>query len=265
MLAAAQANFTQEQLARIERNCPLGRPRLDPDFGFGPTRFVIRRGYVLEHSSRDRIPLWVCERISPAQVGGSETRVNAFQADPELPVGERAELSDYRGSGYDRGHMAPAGDQTTDASLKRETFYLSNMAPQKARLNREIWAALEDSTRQWLQRRGGGYVITGGLFYDPKEESPTTADGLIPYFQIGIDLVAVPTHFYKIIVTKDAANHWHAIAFVLENRAYPRPFQLAQFIRSVDWVEERAGIDVMPDLPAADEPAVESATPALWH
>jgi len=137
-LAAPQANFTQDQLARIEQNCPFGRPRLDPSFGFGPTRFVIRRGYVLEHSSLDKIPLWVCEGVSKDQLEGSEARTNPFQADPELPAGERAELRDYKNSGYDRGHQAPAGDQTTNLELKRETFYLSNMAPQIPKLNQQI-------------------------------------------------------------------------------------------------------------------------------
>src|SRR3954462_5489592 len=79
---AAQANFTQAQLALIEQNCPLGRPKLDPAFGFGPTRFVIRDGYVLEHSSKDKIAIWVCEGVDPAELGGPLDRSNAFAPDP---------------------------------------------------------------------------------------------------------------------------------------------------------------------------------------
>ena len=263
-LQARQSNFSQTELARIDRNCPLGRPKLDATFDFGPTRFVIREGYVLQHSSKDKIPLWVCEGITPAQLSGALTRADAFQADPDLPAGERAELADYKKSGYDRGHMAPAGDQTTDGRLKRETFYLSNMAPQKPQLNQQIWAALEAKARQWLSQRGGGYIITGGLFYDPDEENPAKADGLITHDEIGPDKVAVPTHFYKIVASKDSAGRWEAIAFVMENHGYPRPFDFTGFERSIDWVEAHAGIDFMPDLDAGEEPRVEGSVPALW-
>lgn len=263
-VAALQANFTQAQLQLIGQNCPLGRPTLDPEFDFGPTRFVIRQGYVLEHSSRDKIPIWVCEGITPAQLGGTAPRKDAFQPDPQLPPGLRAELKDYKGSGYDRGHMAPAGDQTVDPVLKRETFYLSNMSPQEGPLNQRIWAALEDQARAWLTQRGGGWIITGGLFYDPDEEDPTKADGFIPYQEIGPDRVAVPTHFYKIVVSKSQAGVWDAIAFVMENHGYPAPFNFSQFIRSIDWIEEHTGINFMPDLAVMDESRVEGSTPVLW-
>jgi endonuclease G, mitochondrial len=262
--AALQANFTQRELALIEHHCPLGRPKLDPAFGFGPTRFVIREGYVLQHSSRDKIPIWVCEGIAPDQLSGSLTRADAFHADTLLPAGERAELADYKGSGYDRGHLAPAADQTKDARLKRETFFLSNMSPQVPQLNQQIWKALEEKARSWLLARGGGYVITGSLFYDPAEDVPGTADGLIPFAEIGKGKVAVPTHFYKIVISKDQAGRWQAIAFVMENKGYPRPFDFSAFERKVDWIEERAGVDFMPDLDTQDEPRVEGSVPPLW-
>lgn len=115
-----QANFTVEELERIDNNCPFGYPRIDPAADWGPTRFVIREGYVLEHSSELKIPIWVCEGIVRAQLEGNVPRKDVFAADPLLPPGERAEPSDYKKSGYDRGHMAPAGDQTVDPGLKSE-------------------------------------------------------------------------------------------------------------------------------------------------
>ena len=261
---ALQANFTQAQLALIERHCPLGRPRLDAGFGFGPTRFVIRDGFVLEHSSADKIPIWVCEGVTVEQIAGSEERTNAFKPDPMLPAGERSELKDYKGTGLDRGHMAPAANQSVDARLKAETFFLSNMAPQQPDMNRQIWNALEAEVRDWLRTRGGGHVITGGFFYDPAEDDASTADGLIEHGEIGSG-VAVPTHFYKIVAVEDQDGGWDAIAFVMENRKYVRPFDFATFIRSIDWIEERAGVDFMPDLDAELEEAVEVPVPALWE
>ncbi|HEU5171624.1 MAG TPA: DNA/RNA non-specific endonuclease [Gemmatimonadales bacterium] len=263
-LAAEQANFTEAELQLIAKHCPLGRPRLDPDFGHGPTRFVIREGFVLQHSSRDKIPLWVCEGISTAQLVGSLQRAEAFKPDPRLPAGERSELKDYRGSGYDRGHMAPAADQSVDEELKRETFFLSNMAPQKNNLNAQVWAALEAKARDWLLARGGGFIITGPIFYDPAEEDPATADGLINFFEIGPGKVAVPTHFYKLVVARSDAGELTGIGFVLEHRPYPRPFDFAPLIRTIDWIEQQTGIDFMPDLGAVNEGPMESTVPELW-
>lgn len=261
VVQARQAEFTEAELALIEENCPFGRPKVGA--GFGPTRFVIRNGYVLEHSSTDRIPIWVCEGVTVAELGGNVPRKNRFKADPKLPAGERAELSDYAGSGFDRGHMAPAGNQTVDTTLKYETFYLSNMAPQAPLMNQRIWETLEGRVRDWLRARGGGQVITGGFFFDPEEEDAATADGLIDYGIIG-NGVAVPTHFYKVVVARENGAP-KAIAFVMENRTYPAPFDFSEFIRSVDWIEERAGVDFMPDLDADEEEDLEMPTPALWQ
>lgn len=98
---------------------------------------------MLEHSAVEKIPLWVAEHVTAAQFGGDVTRDDKFQPDPLLKPGARAELADYKGSGYDRGHQAPAGNETRDEKLKSETFYLSNMAPQAPRMNQQIWRKLE--------------------------------------------------------------------------------------------------------------------------
>jgi endonuclease G, mitochondrial len=235
---------------------------VDPDFGLGPTTIVTRDGYVLEHSSADKIPLWVAELVEQSQLTGAAKRRDTFAPDPLLKQGTRAELSDCKRSGFDRGHQAPAGNQTVDQRLKNETFFLSNMAPQKPQLNQQIWAALEDRTREWAKEAGAVHMVTGGLFYDAAEEDPNTADGLINFLTIGKG-VAVPTHFYKIVVRRDGGQT-RAIAFVAENRGYPKPFDLASLITSIDWVEERAGIDFMPDLPDAEQTQLEAQPSAMW-
>ena len=118
-----------------------------------------------------------------------------------------------------------------------------------------IWASLEDTSRVWTRARGELYVITVPMFYDPKEENPLTADGSVTYRQIGQDHVAVPTHFYKIAVTfpRGAAGEPDAIAFVMENRAYPKPFHLDHQIVPIKWIEERTGLIFMPKLAAPAE------------
>jgi DNA/RNA endonuclease G (NUC1) len=130
------------------------------------------------------------------------------------------------------------------------------MAPQTGALNQQIWAALEDLTREWAKDAGSAYIITGGFFYDPAEEDPNTADGLIDYSTIGKGAVAVPTHFYKIVV-KGKGDQARAIGFVAENRGYKKPFDFAALIKPIDWIEERAGLNFMPDLTDAEEAALE--------
>ena len=251
------AALTATDTARMARHCFEGCPVVVLGFGLGPTVIVTRDGYVLEHSSTDKIPLWVAEFVERAQLTGSRPRRNRFAPDPLLQPGKRAELADYRGSGYDRGHQAPAGNQTTDQRLKDETFFLSNMAPQEAALNQQIWAALEDMTRDWADAAGSAFIVTGGFFYDPEEEDPNTADGVVDYFTIGTGAVAVPTHFYKIVMKRNNAGQPRAIGFVAENRQYPRPFDFGALIKPIDWIEERTGLNFMPALDPAEEAALE--------
>lgn len=258
-----QAGLTPEEKERVNKNCLKGMPRKSPQAEFGPTELVFRDGYVLEHSSIDKIPIWVCEGVSEEQLGGSLERSNKFRPDPLLKKG-RAELADYKGSGYDRGHQAPAGNQTVDERLKDETFYLSNMAPQLPALNQKIWKALEDSSRDWVRKYGMAYELTGGFFYDPAEEDADQADGVINYFSIGPGNVAVPTHFYKIIVAKDSQGDLHAIAFVMENKKYNPPFELQKHIVSIRWIEERTGLDFMPELSPQDAEKLESNPSRMW-
>jgi DNA/RNA endonuclease G (NUC1) len=104
------------------------------------------------------------------------------------------------------------------------------------------------------------FVITGGMFYDKAEEDAETADGFVEFEAIGPNLVSVPTHFYKIVVAKNAGGDWEAISFVLENRAYPLvpkgKYDYAPYVQAIDWIEERAGINFMPLLDE-DDPALE--------
>ena len=252
------SGLTPQERAWVDKNCPFGEPILSSPEDIGATQIIARNGYVLEHSATDKTSLWVCEWVQKSDINGSGNRNKSnFAPDPSLPVGSRAELEDYARSGYDRGHQAPAADHTSSQRETDETFYLSNMAPQKPALNRDIWANLESKVRNIVKKEGAAYVITGGLFYDPKEDSPATADGLVEYKTIGKDAVSVPTHFYKIIVYEDDGN-WKATAYVLENRKYGQSESLDQQIRTIDWVEERAGIDFMPKLSDLEERDLES-------
>jgi endonuclease G len=247
-----EAGLSPSEQAWAEQNCFEGEPESTQPMP-GANREVARKGYVLLHSSFYRLPLWVCEGLRAAQFEGSEARSNHFFADPKLPTGERSELKDYSGSGFDRGHQAPAGDFNQSKQLKDETFSLANMAPQTGKgFNQDIWRMLEDFARDLVKASGHGYIITGPMFYDVDEESGSgKADGLVNVRWIGHGRVAVPTHFYKIVITFDHDTP-RCVAFVMENKKYVHAtrYNFRPYIKSVAWIEARTGLNFMPDLPA---------------
>lgn len=127
---------------------------------------------------------------------GERYAPESVQARSEPGWKPRAEKEDYKGSGFDRGHMTASADRLSTQALNDQTFYLSNMVPQNGSLNSGFWSRLEDAVRGFSET---GLVteakaVTGGFFYDPAEENPSTADGLVPFDQIGTGAVAVPTH-----------------------------------------------------------------------
>jgi endonuclease G, mitochondrial len=260
-----QAGPSPTDAVLIQKHCPFGTPKLSSKVNFGPVQVITHEGYVLLHCQADKIPLWVCEYLPASQLTGPAVRENKFFPEPKLKPGQRAELADYARSGYDRGHQAPAADFKSNQRLIDDTFSLANMAPQWPNLNRKNWSHLEDKVRDWISSRGAGYVITGPMFYSPAEEKSETATGIVKHPVIGINAVAVPTHFYKIVVAKNSDGVWEAIAFVLPNVKKTQPENFASNVVSIDWVETRTGLNFMPDLDTAAEERLERNTPAMWR
>jgi endonuclease G len=262
-----EVTLTAAQRQLVDRHCEFGRPLRAEAAPLGPTRLVVRDAYVLEHSSDLRFPLWVCEHLTRADVDQPTGRLDPepFAPDPLLARFPRAELRDYRGSGFDRGHMAPDANREAEA-LKIETYFLSNMVPQAGqKFNRNIWLRLEEAVRDWAKKFGECWIITGGCIFDPKEESELTADGLVEYHTIGKGHVGVPTHLFKIVLRKEAGQPV-ALAIVMPNKSYEAGTRLEDFLVSIDSLEERTGFDFFPTLPAGDAAAIESqAAPELWE
>jgi endonuclease G len=262
-----EAGLSAADQARLDAQCPLGQPKVRQAEDYGMTYLVARDGYALEESEMDKIPIWVCERITRFQVTGPLTggRIT-FRPDPSLPAEARSVDADYTGSGFDRGHQAPLANQTREQRLRDETFFLSNVVPQNRRLNQQAWAALEARVRGWAEARDTIYSITGPLFWDPREDDPSTARGYVNYNWIG-NHVSVPTHIYKIVIArKPDRSGWEAIAFVVANKPMERSTDWATFIKPVAWIEKRAGIGFFPKLPAAEAATVlNRAATAMWQ
>ncbi len=194
-------------------------------------------------------------------------RTNDFRPDPQIEGGS-ATLADYKKSGYDRGHLTPAGDMVFSREAMSETFYMSNMCPQAAAFNRGIWKDLEDQVREWVRLYGAAYVVSGPVLSKPASEYPF----------IGQSKVAVPDFFYKAILVPiyedgldqagadalDACADVIAIAFVIPNKACEGDFW--RYAKSVDEAEEITGLDFFPLLEDDVENRVEAeCDPRPWY
>lgn len=185
---------------------------------------------------------WVYHAISPDVEFGKETRTNDFRADPKIKEGH-AKKEDYWHSGYDRGHMAPSADFRWSKKALSESFYYSNMSPQKPELNREIWAELEDMIRDYaVNNNRNVYVVTGPLL---KKELQT----------IGENKVSVPEYYYKVIADLDG-DTLRGIGFIMPNQKCRYP--VLYYAVTIDSVEKVTQINFFSALIGDKEKAVES-------
>lgn len=224
-------------------------------FGYpGHEKFILyRRGYVLGYNPEKKVADWVSYHFTDAYCVRNIGRTEDFRPDSDLPLGQRAELEDYKGSGYDRGHLAPAADMARDTQTMLESFLLSNMTPQVGvGFNRGIWKKLEEKVRNWVRQRKNIYVFTGPIFASSN------------YKTIGPNHVAVPTHFYKIVVCcTEAGENLDAIAFILPNQQNPDN-KLPQFITSISEIEKLTGLDFMHELDDDTEVKLETRKARMW-
>ena len=198
--------------------------------------------YIEDHEQ----PEWVYYKLRPSLVNGSQSRTDNFRPDPNVSTGS-ATLADYKGSGYDRGHLCPAGDMKIDKKAMSETFYMSNMSPQEPSFNRGIWKKLEATVRQWAIDEGTIHVATAGVL--------STSSG-----HIGTNNVTIPKYYYKVVYAPDSEK---MIAFVLPNKKSSSTLQ--SFVVSVDEVEQLTGIDFYTQLDDALENTLEAnSNAAQW-
>ena len=212
---------------------------------------LCRKGHLLAHSKEHKTPIWVIERLSADKAKGNIPRSNKFEPDPDLDEGERAELEDYKGSGYDRGHMAPSADMRWDKQAMEECFFLSNMVPQVgAGMNQGIWKNLEKYAREMAISRGEVYIMTGPIY----------ADGLKK--TIGPNKVGVATHFYKIIYDPYKTE---ALAFIMPNQKIDGSV-LQEYLVTVRDVEKKTGLDFLSNMDKDVQDIIENKKQAvLWH
>lgn len=219
----ASARDTGQACAHV---LPTGQPTTQPA---GRTQLLCYRAYAVLYSSQTRTALWSAERLTREAVDAARKlpRDSDFYEEERLPEADRARLADYRrGSGMDRGHLAPSGDFPDKAS-QAESFSLANVIPQHSVSNRRTWSHIETSTRRLARQHGAIQVVTGPAFVS----TPRT-----------LGHVRIPDFIWKAIHVPGIG----AAVYIVRNDATP-----AYSVISVAELRHFAGIDPFPALPKA--------------
>ena len=206
----------------------LGQGWMPDTMGCG-WQVVSHEGYVLAYDECHEQARWVAYMLTRERVNGQVPRGKDFEIDTMVETG-CATLEDYRGSGYDRGHLAPAADMKWGKQVMRESFLMSNMSPQRRSFNDGIWKVMEEQVRAWALEYDTLYVVTGPVLeYDLET--------------IGYNGVSVPEYFYKVVLDPKRNK---GIGLLTEHRNSKRPPK--DFAVTIDKVEEVTGLDFFPGL-----------------
>lgn len=213
------------------------------------SQIIEHTGYTVSYNEQRRNANWVAYELTAHEVNGNEPRDDKFVPDP-LVKGRQATTEDYKRSGWDRGHLAPAADMKWSKDAMEESFYMSNISPQNHNLNSGVWKSIEELVRDNAARYGKLLVATGPVFTDKK--------GL---GEIGKNKVVVPNGFYKVLLIFD--DGYKGIGFYCENKSGKK--KLENYVLTIDEVEEITGIDFFHRLPDDIEAEVESrVTEDTW-
>jgi endonuclease G, mitochondrial len=215
-------------------------------FDFFPSstenKVVKHNTYSLSYVEKYEQAEWVAYELKKSELNYNNNNFERpfFIEDPMVESGS-ADWRNYKRSGYDKGHLCPAGDRKFSKAAFDETFYTSNISPQKHDFNEGIWNRLEQKVRYWAAKYDGVYVVTGGVFTDNMKT-------------IGSEDVAVPNYFYKVLLDTSRVQV-KMIAFLVPHEDSDLP--LFKFVVSVDELEKMTRLDFFPKLEDALENRLE--------
>ncbi len=206
-------------------------------------QIVHHKGYSLSYSELHEQAEWVAYELKKSHLSNTNFKRPYFEIDKAVKTGA-ANWRNYKKSGYDRGHLCPAGDRRYSQLTHDETFLTSNISPQEHKFNSGIWNTLEQKVRYWASKYDGVFVVTGGVLSGEMET-------------IGDEEVSVPKQFYKILIDNNT-DKTKIIAFLIPHKNSNKP--LYEFVVTVDDIEELTGIDFFPQLDNNIEDKLEASS-----
>ena len=201
--------------------------------------------YTVSYNPDLCIPNWVAWELNAEKLVERENRNSKFVPNPKLPEDMAVTTKEYTGSGWDRGHMCPAGDNKYHWRAMNESFYMTNICPQNHNLNRGDWKELEEACRRWAEVEPV-YIVCGPINYrTPK------------YGYIGkMFRIRIPDAFFKVVLTGMQSGNPRAIGFIYKNEAGNN--KRDKYVNSIDEVERITSMDFFPSLPDDVENRVEA-------
>ncbi|WP_284335019.1 DNA/RNA non-specific endonuclease [Comamonas sp. NoAH] len=180
--------------------------------------------FAVLYSGLTKTPMVVVEKLNRVRLQSAAglERTDQFYADTRVPEKWRADLADYQGSGFDRGHLAAAANQPT-AQAMLQSFALSNMVPQDPTHNRKLWSKLESDTRKYALRAAGNVFVFSGTLHEGNTKT------------LGRNAVWIPSHLFKLVYDEAGQRAW---AYILPNRSdvqITRPMDYASFVQRTHW------------------------------
>ena len=228
------------------KGCPDGSP---------PGNTTLQRPiYVISHNRTTKLPDWVAYKVDEANFGPTRTR--SYTNDPDLPTSDYLKKTDYTGAnaalGYEKGHLAPLASFAGSPHWKMTNHY-SNLTPQHEDLNGGPWKHLEEAIREYTRTYGYPvYVVSGTLYEAPMDPLPNTTK---PH--------QVPSGFYKVIATLEEGQVW-ATGFVMHQTSTDYS-SYCDYWEPIDKIEQRTGLNFMPQLSGNNETEVEAGAWELWY
>lgn len=221
--------------------------------------------YLIMYDDDLRIPLWVAYNLTREHLATPRERTECFRKDIRLSDSAAAFCEDYEEPLFDRGHMVPNADMVRSEAAMINTYMFTNMCPQHDRFNRGIWSRLESRVRKWAKTKGEIYVISGAVFdKDSDEKRDDDSDAIRMKSNNNNERVAIPTHFYKIILHERPNGFIESMTFLLPHTdSSPIGNEVDPFLKSklvkIDEIEKITGIDFLIGIRDADGEAKERA------
>ena len=266
---AAFLEMTDSQRqASIDNHFLFGLPTLDvPDNEIT----LVNNHFVTIYDPDLRVPLLAGYRLTDDDIMQAE-RLDCFRPDPRLTEEQNATCTDYSEPFFDRGHIVPRADMNRSTTAMANTYLFTNMAPQFGNFNRGIWAKLEGLVREWTQVKGELYILTGSIFDRGKPGREPDDKAIRMYSYNHKARVAVPTHFYKILIHRDENGKLMTQSFLLKhvpdgliNREEFALSTLRRSLTTIDKIESMIGMNILPELEESQATKLESRKlPRLW-
>ena len=206
-------------------------------------QIVHHDGYSLSYNETHEQAEWVAYELKKAHLSKTNFKRPYFEVDKAVKT-QAAHWRNYKKSGYDRGHLCPAGDRKYSKAAFNETFLTSNISPQTHEFNSGIWNRLEQKVRYWANKYDGVFVVSGGVL---KGEMKT----------IGEEKVSVPNQFYKVVIDNNSGKT-KMLAFLMPHKNSNEP--LYNFVVPVDKIEAITGIDFFAELNDEKENSLEASS-----